>query len=58
VQEKHNEQIFFSRNMISVSISCKDAAILRYSSLDLGWKKPVSYLVQLTYSNYIWLIQS
>lgn len=39
VQGKHNQQISFTRNVISLSVSRKDAAILRYSSLDLRLKK-------------------
>lgn len=39
VQGKHNQQIFFTRDMISVSVSQKDTAILRYSSSDMRLKK-------------------
>jgi len=38
VQGKHHQQIFFTRNVITVDVSLKDTAIWRGSSLDLRQK--------------------
>lgn len=39
VQGKHNQQTYFTRNVVSVRVSCKDTAILRCSSLAVSMKK-------------------
>lgn len=39
VPGKCNQQIYFTRNVISVRVSCKDTAILRCSSLAVSMKK-------------------